>query len=436
MRRYDYIRITPAYSDGVILGVNGVADAALAVEGPTCVFSKTSAVCHNHDHHSTLFRPDGRDRVGLTDSRPTAVLGRTEHVETLARAMIEELRPGVMLMLSYTVPAAAGFDMGGVVSRLRAGTDVPVLEVPARTLEGDWLEGWEAVLSALVETLPAAGVLDDRAVAVVGHFFTRNEGDDQGNAAALRALLGDLGLDVASVWLDGGRVADHRAAARCGWVVSLPHGRKAAADLAARTGARLIVADLPLGLDGTARFLGVVGEATGRQAEARRAIERGLARAVPMLRTVLSLLGDDLAVAILSDPFLARAMKAAFEEVGLRVPLTGVLAGRPRFPTEDLGEGRVMEDPSLFDWVDAVGEAARAGARLVVGSGYAEFSAYKARVGLLETSYPSRLTHFMTPRPTLGFDGFLDLMDRVVNAWHHAHAWQLMDEQARPPPRA
>lgn len=434
MRRYDYIRITPAYSDGVILGVNGVADAALAVEGPTCVFSKTSAVCHNHDHHSTLFRPDGRDRVGLTDSRPTAVLGRTEHVETLARAMIEELRPGVMLMLSYTVPAAAGFDMAGVVSRLRAGTDVPVLEVPARTLEGDWLEGWEAVLSALVETLSVAGPLDEQAVAVVGHFLTRNEGDDQGNVAALKTLLNDLGLEVATVWLDGGRVSDYGAAAHCGWVVSLPHGRKVAADLAARTGARLIVADLPLGLDGTARFLRTVGEATDRQVEARRAIERGLARVVPRLRAVLSLLGDDLAVAILSDPFLARAMKVAFEEVGLRVPLTGILAGWPRFSAQELGEGRVLEDPSVFDWVEAVGQAAEEGVRLVVGSGYAEFSAYKARVGLLEASYPLRLTHFMAPRPSLGFDGFLDLMDRVTNAWHHAHAWRLMDEQARKEP--
>ncbi len=254
----------------------------------------------------------------------------------------------------------------------------------------------------------------------------------------LEALLRASGIEVAASFTpdyDIHRVDD---VFRASLNVLYParHRSRLYSILPESTGVEGFLPPPPYGVRGTKAWLLAVAGRFDRRAEAERAFADHLRRFAPDVereRTVLGLLGDDLAVAILSDPFLARAMKAAFEEVGLRVPLTGVLAGRPRFRAEDLGEGRVMEDPSVFDWVDAVGEAAREGARLVVGSGYAEFSAYKARIGLLEMSYPSRLTHFMTPHPTLGFDGFLDLMDRVVNAWHHAHAWHLMDEQAGRP---
>jgi len=68
---------------------------------------------------------------------------------------------------------------------------------------------------------------------------------------------------------------------------------------------------------------------------------------------------------------------------------------------------------------------------LIVGTGDAEVSAHKARVGLVEVGYPSSLTHFLTPAPYLGYHGFLKLVERIVNCRNHSHAWRRMDAISR-----
>ena len=411
------------YLHGIYLVANAVADLRLLVDGPDCSFFRAQHVFGAHDLRSTLLDVGGVHRVLHTGLHPDTVAGG--HDDRLAALVGRALTtPGAALLLVAALPMAAitGVDYEGLVreAAAEAATDgpvAPVMLLPRRSLEADWLDGWADTLAEIAATLPLPPARPrEGTVAVVGHLLDRNEEDQRGNARELRRLLtAGLGLEVVSVWLEGGPVSELTRVAEAETVLGLPHAERAAATLAERTGARLVGTELPFGLGATDRFLRAVGDATDRASRAegfiadqRAEIDRRWEWLVP--RRLLHR-----AVGIEADPYLLPGFCELARLVGMRVGHV-VAHGRerPELAIPDVG---VRWEPPL---------GARPGVRtellppldlLITNAlGASRRDADGTRVPTLELGYPSRAYHASFDAPFLGYRGALRFVDRLANA--------------------
>jgi len=295
---------------------------------------------------------------------------------------------------------------------------VPVVVLPSRSLDRDWIDGYADTLRRIAESIALdPGPVDPGKVAIVGHFMDRNEGDGLGNVAELRRIVRGVGLDPVSIWLDGGAWADLARAGSAGIVVSLPHGRAAASVLAERTGATLVEADLPFGTAASDRLVMALGTAASRADEAaafrdvsREEVGRAWEWLVPRRLLFRNL-------AFVGDPLMMPGFCEMADRIGCRV--TALLAyGRCK---PDVAPGTpgaaVLHCEPVFQprQGDGVPDALRSVDLLVSNSWFTqECGAGESK--LVELGFPSRGYHCGFEAPYLGYRGALCLVDRISNA--------------------
>lgn len=412
-----------AYQLGIYQAVSAIPDAYLVIDGPDCIIRKAQYLQGKHDWRATLLDVSGHHRLATTLLHDDEVIGsKGEMFAQRLRDIGAEAQPGVVFSSAMPHVRLIGTDYDMVARDSGSGIAAPILEVPSQALEGDYLDGYGEVLTTLAEGLPLdVSTPDPRTVAVIGHHMHRMEEDCLADARELYRLLTALKLDIASMWLDGTSTAAQLSnVAEAGLLLALPSGRRAAKKLAARTGARVLEVALPVGLEGTREFLTVVGEATGRQAEAADFIGKELRRVVPRLEFAISHVFVDRSVAFSGNPHLFDGMVDMVEELGMRLvhlsapchPNHAGLSSEPR---------GLMEVRPLYGVTDAViakevGQLDALDVDLIVANSMFHKVSSGLKGARVEVGFPSDFNHALHPQPTLGFEGWLSLVDRMANA--------------------
>lgn len=414
-------RLNLPFTAGLMLGINAISDAALLVDGPGCIMAKARQIHGRHDLCSTVLSCVGLHRI--EDTHLDVFRVATQY-EPLISQRLDELthRPGVGLLVLSSLPIGtiAGTDYQRLVDSASIPSACPLIWVPGRSMSADWLDGFASLLEGLAEHLDLTGAVPrPGAVAVVGHLMDRLEGDHRGNTAELARLLRGLDLELSSLWLSGGSVADLAAARSAAAVISLPHGRAAARILADRLAVPLVETELPFGLEGTRRWVDTVGEALDRRALAAAFCDEELDRVVPRLEWVVPQVFLDRRVVFFGDPHYCAPLALLLEEVGAQLP-EAFLVGPPEHigaaAVADLSAGRhLWFEPSqerLLQRWDALQDA---GVDLLVTNGLGVERLMPA-VPWVEWGFPSPHTHFLQDRPFLGFSGALSFLERCAHA--------------------
>ncbi len=394
-------RLRMPYMIGTYLGVNAVPDTALVVDGPDCLFFKAEYVHGTHDLHATLLDPAGHHRIvhTLADT-VNVVLDREAQIRDLIARVGARPSTGAVLVSALPMASITGSQYDRLAREVAVELGKPVLDVPARSLQTDWLDGYAEALVALARGLPLVdGPLDAGAVALVGPLVHRVEGDAMSDVRELVRLCEDgLGLSVVSVWPSGRPVAHLAQAGRAGVVVSLPCGRKAARLLARRTGATLIEAPTPFGTGQTAAFLRVVAAATGREART----EAHIAAQVPVVLQAASRAGvpSGTRLAFIGDPGTALGFAGLAEDIGA-VAVACVSSGHPSASVGGLPGIEALE--------------AQGGVDLCITGTRGVEACIDRRIPFLEHGFPSYGTHALTPAPSLGWTGVVKMAEQVAN---------------------
>lgn len=406
---------TLPYHLGAYLAVNAVSDACLVVDGLGCALPKADLVAGNHDLNSTLFSPLGRDRVLATMTGPLPQAANPEKkLQELLRAAADSGDYGAVLVTGLPYMALAGLDYDGVAAAVRGRA--PAGAVPALSMDEDWLDGYDRSLEALVSLLPPRRrALKKRSVALAGYLYDRGEGDHRANLSEIRRLLGLAGLELACVIPGGTDFKSWEAALGASVVVSLPYGRRAAARLAAHTGARLVETGLPMGLAGTSAWLLAVRKAAGLKGPlppALAAEER--AAAATMARALGALPQGGLAFA--GDPHLFAAVAGFARELGLRVA-AAFLNCRSRALPPGCRAPLLMFSPPVEAArlaLAGLGEYDRPG--LAVCDYFAGSEGLAGAAARAELGFPSYTRHCLHDEPFLCYAGAAALAGRLLNA--------------------
>ena len=411
-------RVAPGYLIGVYLAVNAVRDLYLLVEGPDCAHMKTQYVQGNHDWMSTLTSVSGFHRVANTGLHPDQMGGSRE--QGLSEAMAKLAAHDHVSALAVTsLPMAfiTGADYERLVSEVSEDAGKPMVHVPGKSLSGDWLDGYAETLYAFASQLDLSGAAPDPGkVAIVGYLHDRNEGDHEGNLVELRRLVAGLDLELCSVWLSGGDVADLFAAGDAGTIISLPYGRRAARRLARRTGARLVETALPLGLPATEAWVRQLGEALDRREQAEALVDRELSVVVPRLEWVVPYVFQTRSVGYVGDPHMLPGLASYLELLGASVAFAVIIdpAHHTGELPEDLGLDPLVH-PKMTAFTRFLSEHLnRAGAVDALVTNSAGSQGHP--VATLELGFPSMYRHALYQRPFLGFGGALALADSLANS--------------------
>lgn len=400
---------------GVYLAVNAVPDAYVLVDGPDCSLYKAHFIHGRHDWESTLLRVDGRHRVAFTNVCARGVV--KQHDEELAAAVLKlDALPDCAATLLTALPMCSitGVDYGRVTRALAPRLKGTALDVPPGSLMGDWLDGYAQTLTALAKSLRLEpGRIRPGTVAVVGHMMDRNEADRRADVAELERLLAGLGLECASVWLSGRPYAELRSVEEAETIVSLPYARGAARLIAERTGAKLVEAPLPFGLQKTEGFLNAVAAATGREARAAAFAAAELRRIVPRMRWAYPHLFLGKRFAYAGDPHLLGGLLDIAADAGMEASCAILTARKAH---GGLVDGlRVLHEPPEEDSVTS--RLLTEDVDLLISCHLRIFSTgWTLPVPMMTFGFPSYGHHAFFERPTLGYSGYAGFVDRLAEA--------------------
>lgn len=386
-----------SYQVGILLAINAVPDAYVVIDGPDCVYRKAEWVAARHDLSSTLLDVFGAHRVATTLTAAEDVpLARGDEVKSRLRAIASN--PGATIALVSAMPHVAllGLQYDKITRELAGEIPLVLGVVPSRSLEGDWLDGYSETLCAFARAVQPGGADagPDR-VAVIGHLMDRTECDQVANVAEIERMLRAVGLDPVSVWASGRPFAHLERARDAATLLALPLGRDAARVLAERTGARVVDVPVPLGVEATREFLRAAAAPLDAAERADAFIESELALLVPRLEWAVQHYLVGKRVLFIGEPSLLPGFSAICTEVGLH--LVGSLGtGRSGVPRP-----RPAADVDQPD--------------LVVGPSHV-IAPWRGTVPTLELGFPSFHNHCLYPRPFLGMQGWIALLDDLVRA--------------------
>jgi nitrogenase molybdenum-iron protein alpha/beta subunit len=416
------------YLIGVYLATNAIPDAATVVDGPDCAFFKAEFIHGKHDLGSTLLDVTGRHRILVsqvtTDDLATS---RGRRAGELARRAAGQPETTLVMVMALPLVTITGVPHDQIIRDLQPAVDADLVVIPGRSLQGDWLTGYEDVLTRLARRLaersgeaPTAAV-GQRAkgvssVSVIGYLMDRNEEDHHANLRELRRLVAALGLELDSVWLSGQPWPELGRALRSDILVALPMGRPAAQAIAARSGAQVVEAELPFGLAQTERFIRALGAATGTTDRAESLIVQELEQALPRLEWAIPHYFLGKRAVLFGAPDLLGGFVQLATELGMDVIGLGCPASRPAWlelkdwsgpsPTFD-----VSPETASRDWW----RSKERRPDIVIGNTDA-LKCVPADVACVELGYPGTTDHAFFDRPFLGYRGYLAFVQRMVTA--------------------
>ncbi len=413
---------TPSLVEGVLAVVSGVSDLVLVHNAPDCLFELAENVAVRHDLCSTLLDGTGRHRVSSTYLLDRdLVFGAEGALQETALSVIERRRPAMLMVSQSSMPVLAGLDAAAIAEEIERQTGVPVALVAGDPLDGCWVDGVARATEAIARRLDLEPGRSRSGVAVIGHPMSRLEADHVANVAELSRMLQALNLPPRSIWFSGEDVAKLACVGEAEHLIGLPYAGEATRILGARLSAEVTSVELPIGLDGTVRWLREVGASTGREERAESFIDRELRRAVPRLEWAIPRGLQHRRVAVVGDQFMVRALVPYLQELGMKVPSVAIhsmdrdMAGLALL-REDGSRVPVISDPS-FPGLEEEWRRLRASGELdiVMGTSYERGAAKDLGVPYLEIGYPSAVRHAIFDAPLLGFSGALWLADALFN---------------------
>lgn len=412
------------YHLGLYMAVNAIPGCYVVIDGPDCLYRKAEWIHGKHDLCSDLLDVEARHRVVPTMMHAGELI-KAKGDEVRARLRRVAQLPEAELMLVNSMPHVQiiGTQYDKVIAELEPEIELPIIEVPSRALEGDWLDGYAEVLTSLATRLPLArgpGLVREH-VAIIGLLMDRTEADQRANVDELERCVRALELEPVSTWLSARPRAALARAASASVLLALPHGRAAAEALARRTGATVVPIEQPFGLRGTIRMIRALAQASGREQAGERFIEAELRRLLPRLEWLVPSVLLGRRVAFLGDPTLFDGLLDGLGELGVRVEyLCAPCVGRPEHGVSlnEVEHGRLPPTWFGIPRTTVARHLRELNPRLDLIIGGSELPARAEDIDhadLFEFGYPCLYRHALFESPFLGFRGWAWFVQELAN---------------------
>ena len=342
---------------GLSIAVHAIPDAFLLLHvGVGCKHKATSQLS-THDWGRDVVSREAWTEVGDQE----LITGASTRLGPYIRSWARRTKPAWMAVASVTFIDLTGDDIPDEVRKAEETVDCDVSYVKVPGYSGDLFHGYASAIESIVRRVDRKRPNErPNEIVLVGNMFDRYEGDHEGNLVQLSQMLKGIGLSLGPVLFSGEAYARLREASGAGVIARLPYAapkKKAIGNLLG-TARRLVDVDLPIGTEGTSRWLRTIGSAAG---VAEATVERYVRAREEQIRTHVTRWiphWRGKRVAVIAEPPLAAAVCATMIELGLSPRLVGLkghslggkaelLAACARAGVALPDDAEILEQPSL-----------------------------------------------------------------------------------------
>ncbi|MDA8307952.1 MAG: nitrogenase [Deltaproteobacteria bacterium] len=315
---------------GVLLGLEGIADAAVILHGPTgCRAHHSSMSEYGFPRDVVHDRLNYADRFYFGQPRiPTTYLDGDDYVFGASEKLRQAIRaaeagsPGLLAVVNAPGAALIGEDLRQCMAY--SAIDIPgvVIEMPA--LSRPMAEGYQQAVLAVLETIqPQRSPVRPKTVSLIGISIAHSHW--AGSLSELRRLLALCGIEVLCVPGAGSRLADWYSLSRtaCHAVIHAEYAGRIADWLTKRFDAPVMFpqSGAPIGFEATEQWVVAVAEAVGADPapalsairEQRRDVSRHMSRISGVGRAL-----KGMTCSIQADPSIALPLsRFVYEYLGM-----------------------------------------------------------------------------------------------------------------------
>lgn len=401
-------RLNNTYLSGVMLAINAINDANLVVDSPECILKKAEHICVNHDIFSTL-----TERVYCTNTEiETAYNDRTSDVIRVLEEADQIKKIKKIFLTSMPVNTITGMDYSNIISNLKKESlNSKIISVNAKSLDYDWLDGYGDVLMSLSEHLELKNKKKlDNSVALVGYLWERNEGDHVGNMHELNRVFDMLSIKLISVWCGGGSIKELEKIEKAKLIVTFSNYEKLANGIAAKTGADVLVLDMPFGPKKTIDFFKSIAKFFNKSGECKKIIKSEMRETLPIIKQVVDLAITDNTFSYYGEPYFAVALVDVIKYFG------GEIKNAVLFSRERKNVVRKMEK---LEFTNIQFQPQTTKVQIFLSDihiGNSIGHNYTGKENYITIGYPSVNQHFFCLNPIWGFKGFIVFLNMIYNS--------------------
>lgn len=413
-------RLNYSYLTGVYLAINAISGAFLLMDGPTCCFHKAEHIFGRHDLYSDLLDCSGLHRIQFSGTDTKKIT--TDYERELKQMIFKLLSLDSCKMLfisSIPFCTLAGIDYARLNKEAAYGFKKIVAEIPGRSLEEDWLQGYAEVMSVLAKRIDLTGSKPKKNnVAIVGYFMDRHEGDHEGNILELKRIFKALGLDMVSLWFSGVGVDELKNIKNASVIYAFPYGLQAARILGKRLNIPVLEVPLPFGIEKTKIFINKVSNGSKIECLAENFIQQEMKVVARRLEWVVPYLFLNKNFIWMGDPYLGECFLSLMKDFGALVDV-GVITskqshGEQLKQTVLKSKLRLLFEPRRREWQNEFSKEHLHKTDLVVGDTSC-LSLLPQQCAKVEFGFPSYFYHVIHDEPFLGFKGTLSFVHRLSN---------------------
>ena len=388
VKKYSQIYGSP-FLVWVMMWVNAIKDAALYVDWPDCIFYKADMIFKTHDIFSKLKEPSIDTKLYFSGVMPNKMVRWYDDKIKKKLSFIDEnskFNLWVVTCMPVTWLLAVQYD------NIYSDFKKDFIFVPSFTdkFRLDWYSIFLKELSKKIY-LDANKEKQEKHISIIWFLFDRNEWDTFWNIEEIKRILSLLWIFVDCIWLEWENYNDLKKVENSELLVSLPNWELASKILSKRLDVENISVNIPFWLEWTIIFLNVIWEKLWIDS---LLIKQVISQELKIIKNKINSLDEK---AFLNknylyawDPFLENGIKDIWNYLWMNHIKT-----------------------YNYTWSSEMNENDFWGINIDLVIWNSEFSNWTWIY--LEFWFPSYNTHFLTNKPYMWFNWFLNFVERLYN---------------------
>lgn len=349
------------------------------------------------------------------------IFGTEKKLEELVKDTINRYQPQMISIISSCAPEIIGMDYEIALSDLRNATDTKILPINSPGFKGDFYTGFKNTLKELIQTLPIMGNKEKNTINIIGYFYSRYEEDENANIKELTRIIEGIGLKVNTIFMNGCMYKELEQFSKAEYNVILPYGKECMEYLENKVKQKNIICDMPIGVDGTVKFIRKIAKETNHIEEAERFIKQELNKCIPRIETTIHIMNGKKACIIGDKQYLLGILDYILE-LGIEPSIIGCYNDNSNINKEIYSI--IKKNTNLNYEPIIIEKCTRENVKKTVEENYVDFcigSSIEARdleelkIPVIELVFPLFEKHYNFDFPILGFNGSLNIDTVIYN---------------------
>jgi len=252
------------------------------------------------------------------------IFGAEENLEAALYHLCKKSSPDLIVILTSDASEIIGDDVVDVVHSVRGSVQSQIINAEAGSLNGDHVQGFRAVIEAVVDQLMIPQEKMEYSVNLVG--LAGDEVSSWFDMNELKGLLSAIGITTHAVLLSASTLPDIACApqASLNVVVNEELGLGPACLMEERFGIPFVMSTPPYGIEGTTSWLMDIASHFGLEERAQKIIEKTTRHALGIVRKYERDINFSLDTGVSADPTPAAGFSRLLEELGCTITVLSV----------------------------------------------------------------------------------------------------------------